>query len=58
MINIIEEDLVGRRSELQKTIEKKNAILEVEKAKDAKKSWRLKVKDCNRWSALKSSKLR
>lgn len=37
MINIMEEDLVGRRSELQKTNEKKNAILEVEKAKDAKK---------------------
>lgn len=33
----MEEDLVGRRSELQKTNEKKNAILEVEKAKDAKK---------------------
>lgn len=33
----MEEYLVGRRSELQKTIENKNVILEVEKAKDAKK---------------------
>jgi hypothetical protein len=36
MLNILEEDLIGRQSELQKVIEEKNDALEAEKAKNDK----------------------